>query len=70
MGFNLAFKGLNDSRNLFGVYPTKNISHKVSRGTCNTPFLTGTVLPYVVRGLSGKYPAILNISRTGRMTLM
>ena len=23
-----------------------------------------------VRGLSGKYPAILNISRTGRVTLM
>jgi len=25
---------------------------------------------YKLRGLSGKYPAILNISRTGRVTLM
>ena len=24
----------------------------------------------VIRGLSGKYPAIFNISRTGRVTLM
>jgi len=24
----------------------------------------------IIRGLSGKYPAILNVSRTGRMALM
>jgi len=43
---------VNDSRNLPDVYPTKNISHKVPRATCNTPFLFGWVFPYTVRGLS------------------
>jgi len=28
------------------------------------------IIKFTVRGLSGKYPAILNISRNGRVTLM
>ena len=37
------------------------------------PGLVGSGTPYIcvhIRGLSGKYPAILNISRTGRVALM
>ena len=48
-------------RNLKGIFG------RVSHITVIIP--TEAILALTVRGLSGKYPAILNTSRTGHMTL-
>jgi len=48
-------------------------SSSSSSSLANAPYnLTSALfrMTAYVRGLSGKYPAILNISRTGRMALM